>query len=124
VVISVVTAMALFSIVFIILYNKYSDVSYPIPSGLASIRENPNVLGSETANRVVFYNNNGVKLGTSLNENLKPQIDITVDDKTTSKILPTLTGTTTAIGDVVAALVNSWTKIIDFFSTILDKFIS
>lgn len=118
-----VAFVVLLSIFFLVLNKKHTAVSNPtLPEDIQS--ENSTVLGSKSLGQIVFYNDDGVVIGTSLNENLKPQVDITVDKKTVSKDATSFVNTTKALGNINAFFVNSWMKFIELVSAILDQIVS
>ncbi|MBU0534599.1 hypothetical protein KKC62_00085 [Patescibacteria group bacterium] len=122
-VVILVAFMVLLSIFFLVLNKKHTAVSNPtLPEDIQS--ENLTVLGSKSLGQTVFYDNDGVVIGTSLNENLKPQVDITVDKKTVSKDVTFFVNTTKAFGNINAFFVNSWIKFIELVSVILDQIVS
>ncbi|MFH1899475.1 MAG: hypothetical protein ABIJ82_03380 [Patescibacteria group bacterium] len=117
------TFVSLLSIFFLVLNKKYTAISNPTLSEKLS-SEDSNILGTESAAKIVLYDNDGVVVGTSLNDNLKPQVDITVDDKTISKDIPTSSKTSVTISNINTFFINGWMKFIDILSTILDQIIS
>lgn len=133
-VVILVAAMVFFSIFFLILNKKHPAVSNPTLSERLTTEDqetqrellsgDANVLGSKSPGQIVFYDNDGVVVGTSLNKNLKPQIDITVDEKTVSKDMPPFVNTAKTLRDVNAFFVNGWMKFIELVSIIFDKIIS
>lgn len=88
-----------------------------------SQEESSIVLGAKTTGQFVFYDENGVVISTSLDENLKPQVDITVDNKTVSKPINSIGNPNKSIGGVTTFFSNGWEKFVELISAVLDQFV-
>lgn len=99
-------------------------ISYTVPSKELSYlqgkntTEKSNVLGATSKAQIVFYNDSGVLLGASLNENLNPSLDISVDGKAVSKDLSSFIDPANILRGLDAFIVKNW---VNFANLVISK---
>jgi hypothetical protein len=111
--------------------KEYPTISYLIlPERITTEEEEmqkklitmePNVLGAKSEGQLIFYDNNGVVLGLNLDENLKPQINVSVDETTVSKDASWIFKPSNILKFVDTFIVNSWMMFIKLVSSPFTK---